>query len=44
MAADLAQATSKDETNLEADPQNGATREEMRLGLLGRTHGYVSGI
>lgn len=42
--ADLAQTASKDELDVEADPQNDATRAEMRPTFLGRTHGCVSGI
>jgi hypothetical protein len=40
--ADLALATSKDASDLEADHQNDATRAEMRPTFLGRTHGCVS--
>ena len=42
--ADLAQATSKDESDLEAVPQNDAARAETRPTFLGRTHGCVSAI
>ena len=42
--ADLAQATSKDESDLEATAQNDATREGTRPTFLGRTHRCVSGI
>jgi hypothetical protein len=42
--ADLAQATSKDESDLEAAPQNDATRVGTRATFLGRTHGCVSSI
>jgi hypothetical protein len=42
--ADLAQATSKDESDLEAAPQNDATRAGTRATFLGQTHGYVSSI
>jgi len=42
--ADLAQAASKDESDLEAAPQNDATGATTRPTLLGRTHGCVSGI
>jgi hypothetical protein len=42
--ADLAQATSKDESELEAAPQNDATGAGTRPTFLGRTHGCVSGI
>jgi hypothetical protein len=42
--ADLAQAASKDESHLEAAPQNDTTRVGMRPTFLGRTHGCVSGI
>jgi len=41
---DLAQATSKDESDLEAAPQSDATRAGTRPTFLGRTHGCVSGI
>jgi hypothetical protein len=39
--ADLAQATSKDESDLEAAPQNDATRAGTRSTFL---HGHVSSI
>jgi hypothetical protein len=42
--ADLAQATSKDESDLEAAPQNDDTRAGTRLTFLSRTHQCVSGI
>jgi hypothetical protein len=42
--ADFAQATSKDESDLEAATQNDATRVGTRPTFLGRTHGCVSGI
>ena len=42
--ADLAQVASKDESDLEAAPQNDATGATTRPTLLGRTHGCVSGI
>jgi hypothetical protein len=42
--ADLAQATSKDEPDLEAAPKNGATTAGTRPTFLGRTHGCVSSI
>jgi hypothetical protein len=42
--ADLAQPTSKDESDLEAVPQNDATGVGTRPTFLGRTHWCVSGI
>jgi hypothetical protein len=42
--ADLAQATSKDEYDLEAVPQNDATTVARRPTFLGRTHQYISGV
>jgi hypothetical protein len=44
--ADLAQATSKDDYNLEAAPQNlnDTTRVGTRPTFLGRTHKCVSGV
>ena len=42
--ADLAQATSKDESDLEADPQNDATGAKIRPTFFGRTNGCVTGI
>jgi hypothetical protein len=42
--ADLAQATSKDESDLEAVPQNDATGVGTRPTFLGRTQQCVSGI
>jgi hypothetical protein len=42
--ADLTQATSKDESDLEAVPQNDATRAGTRPTFLDRTHGCVSAI
>ena len=42
--ADLAQTTSKDGSDLEAAPQNDATKAGTRTTFLGRTHGCVSGI
>jgi hypothetical protein len=41
---DLAQVTSKDESNLEAAPQNDTTRVGTRPTFLGRTHRCVYGI
>jgi hypothetical protein len=40
--ADLAQATSKDESDLEASPQNDTTEAGTRLTFLGRTHQCVT--
>ncbi len=42
--ADLAQPTSKDESDIEEPPQNGATRAGTRPTFLGRIYGCVSGI
>ena len=42
--ADLAQATSKDESDLEAAPQNDATGAGARTTFLGQAHGYVFSI
>jgi hypothetical protein len=42
--ADLAQATSKDESDLEAAPQNENTEAGTRPTFLGQTHQCVSGI
>ena len=42
--ADLAQATSKDESSVEAAPQNDATRAGFRPTFLGWTHQCVSGV
>ena len=42
--ADLARATSKDESNVETAPQNDATRAGTRPTFLGRTHQCVSGV
>lgn len=42
--ADLAQVTSKDESDLEAAPQNDATGVGTRPTFLGQTQQYVSGI
>lgn len=39
--ADLAQAASKDESDLEAAPPNDATTAGTRTTFLGQTHGYV---
>lgn len=42
--ADLAQATSKDESDLEAAPQNDVTGVRTRPTFLGQTQKCVSGI
>jgi hypothetical protein len=42
--ANLAQATSKDEFNVETAPQIDATRAGTRPTFLGRTHQCVSGV
>jgi hypothetical protein len=42
--ADLAQATSKDESDLEAAPQSDATTAGTRATFLGQIHGYVFSI
>jgi hypothetical protein len=42
--ADFAQPTSKDKSDLNATPQNDATRTGTRPTFLGRTHGCVFGI
>jgi len=41
--ADLAQVTSKDESDLEAAPQNDTTKAGTRPTFIGRTHQCVSG-
>ncbi|KAI0268425.1 ABC transporter [Russula aff. rugulosa BPL654] len=42
--ADLAQATSKDESSVEAAPQDDATRAGTRPTFLGRTHQFIKGL